>query len=336
MIEGSPRLSPGKPRLVTAGSDDPAIRKLIGAFLDADPAPLLLEGVDARRRAYLLQFVALRSPVDLSTARRLVAKEPRLAVILAGQLIVAGEHLEAEALVTDGLRRGDPVARILSIVTARALQLGPEVAGRRFDDLNAMFPWDPWAVASAVAAFTPKGGGSEELLLTFADRIGAEAPIGSPVQAAIAEIVVELSFSAAMNGDPQRARALFHDPELLQRVDVAARRSIHAAAWPGDTVETARALNLFAFLYWRRGDLPAAHAVFQRLGGACTETPWAYQSADPLQPFLQASRASTPEAPPAPDAAPTPASNLPVLLAIGVGIVFFAGLIVAVLTGRFP
>lgn len=323
MIPEAPRLTAGArnpPRLVKAG-DDPAYAALSERFNAQDWSQFeaMVAGTEPYRRLAALRSLALDEGTKRAAALAYAEARPESAVakaILAGCYVIAawsargsgaasqvaegawGDFFagiaEAESLLVQArkLEPTDPLPRALSLITSRALEKPLTETQARFEELNEALPWAPAGASGLVQALAPKWGGTREELVAFGKRLVAEAPEGSPALGQVAALIIELWVSDLMDPKARPKGRAFEDPELKALAAQAAARSYLSAAWPGDRLDTAPTLNLFAFLAWKHGDRDAAKVLFERLGGAVTEDPWNYSGGSPLAAFEKAGRSS--------------------------------------------
>ncbi len=292
---------------------NPLRDRLREAIRTQDAEPLRCEGLDPHARLQALLDASLGSPADLPAAKALALAHPTAVThaILAGQHLVAGWVMHSPASSTKAndprpvpfedhvdiaerslvraaeMDPAEPLVHVLAMTVSRTHGHRPEVARAHFDRAQAALPWSVPAVRSAVQAFAPKWGGSEEALVALAEELIASAPAGSPALSGVPNVVIELWIDGMLSRD-KRANPLddgprttpFERPELRSLIERAAARSIDAPEWPGDSDATAFALNLFAFTAFMMNDRVRATALFDRLDGVYTEWPWRHLGKD--------------------------------------------------------
>ncbi|PFG43288.1 hypothetical protein ATJ88_1973 [Isoptericola jiangsuensis] len=165
------------------------------------------------------------------------------------------------------------------LTTARGLELGLAEARRRYARVEALDPHRTWAQRSLVQQLCPKWSGSWEDAFGFARERAAAAPDGHPSAALVAAVHVERWLEdkdGALTGD------------VLDEIEAAAARSVlHERSTP--STATSHAHSELAMLLSVGGRPAAAHAHFEALGDAPTDSGWCY-TAGPGREYLRRRR----------------------------------------------
>jgi hypothetical protein len=167
-------------------------------------------------------------------------------------------------------------------ISGRGLQVGPDVAERRFEATCRRSPGHVAAHRQHLQQLSAKWGGSRERMHAFARESALAAPAGSPMGMLVAQAHLEEWLD--LGGDPESS--YFREAEVAAALHQAAARSVYHADfvrrrdWP-------LAFNTFAMAFALAGDHRLAGPLFQVLGSRATEMPWAYlDGQSPLVPFL--------------------------------------------------
>jgi hypothetical protein len=166
-------------------------------------------------------------------------------------------------------------------ITARGLQLDPDVAERRFEATCRRSPGHAAAHRQHLQQLSLKWGGSHERMHAFARAAMLDAPEGSRLGELVA--LAHLEEWLSLGGDPESAW-MGSAPVLGALQEAAAHSVFHPAfARPADW---ALAFNAFAMAFALAGDDVSARSLFRTLGDRPTETPWLYlDGRSPLVPF---------------------------------------------------
>ncbi|MHC2999315.1 hypothetical protein [Microbacterium sp. HJ5] len=163
------------------------------------------------------------------------------------------------------------------VLTARALEVGPAEARRRYERVRRLSPHDYPAQSHMLQYLLPKWSGSQEEAHSFAVACAAEAPPGSHSGALVP--IVHIEKWLELDGDDAGAAYLAQQAVVDEMTDAASRSVLHPDYRSGPLgVQTH---STFAMAYWLGGrrDLAAVH--FAALGGRATEFPWYYTFDDP-------------------------------------------------------
>lgn len=183
--------------------------------------------------------------------------------------LVAAERLLIDACA---LEESFAPAWGVRVLTARALQVGPSEAWRRFERLRALSPDDLPAQTHMLEYLLPKWAGSDEQARSFAHDTAAAAPPGSHSGALVAVYHVERWLE--LDGD-EPGRQYMTQPQVIQELrDAAARSVLHEDSRPGPL--SVQAHSAFAMAFWlaRREEEAAVH--FRAIGDRITEFPWSF------------------------------------------------------------
>lgn len=166
-------------------------------------------------------------------------------------------------------------------IAGRGLEVGPEVAARRFEATVRRSPRHLAAHRQHLQQLCRKWSGSHEQMHAFAREAMLGAPEGSP----LGELVAIAHLEQWMDTPEGANTAYITSSEVVLQLYEAAERSVHHADYVRRRDWT-RALNTFAFVFALAGEHDAAAALFRVLDGAVTEFPWMYiDGQDPTVPF---------------------------------------------------
>lgn len=167
-------------------------------------------------------------------------------------------------------------------ISGRGLQVGPDVAERRFAATCRRAPGHVAAHRQHLQQLCPKWGGSRARMHAFARDSMMAAPAGSPMGQLVAQAHLEEWLD--LGGDPESP--YLSGDEVVRALNEGAARSVYHREfvrhrdWP-------LAFNTFAMTFALAGDVRLARPLFQVLGDRATEMPWEYlDGQSPLVPFL--------------------------------------------------
>ncbi|GAA2404361.1 hypothetical protein GCM10010420_34830 [Streptomyces glaucosporus] len=168
-------------------------------------------------------------------------------------------------------------------VSGRGLQVGQEIARRRFEATVRRCPGHPGAHRQQLQQVCAKWGGSHEEMHAFARDSMLAAPGGSP----LGELVALAHLERWLDLEPDEDEKYMRRPEVRAELHEAADRSIrHPDFDPGRPHEWIPVHNTFAMAFSLAGERKAAAAAFAALDGRVTEFPWSYLgSGDPVAAF---------------------------------------------------
>ncbi|MFD4371838.1 hypothetical protein [Streptomyces sp. NPDC058486] len=161
------------------------------------------------------------------------------------------------------------------LVTGRGLQVGQEVARRRFDATVRRDPYHLGAHQQRLQQVCEKWGGSHEEMHDFARTAAFGAPGGTLLGQLVA--VAHVEHWLALDSGPD-ARYI-GQPQVIRSLHEAADHSIRHR----DFVRGRGWLqvhNSFAMAFSLAGDLTAARECFHATEGRVTEFPWSYLDGD--------------------------------------------------------
>lgn len=167
-------------------------------------------------------------------------------------------------------------------VCGRGLQVGQEVAERRFEATCRRAPGHVAAHRQHLQQLCAKWGGSQERMHAFARDASLAAPDGSGLGQLVAQAHLEDWLEAG--GDPDSTA--LHAPDVVRALHEAGARSVHHPAFVrhGDW---AVGVNTFALAFSLAGENEAARAMFRMVHKLPTEMPWRYlDGRSPVVPFL--------------------------------------------------
>lgn len=269
---------------------------------DASGASAVLERMSPDEAAYALGLLARREGVEGflehwvadgdATGFGRVALAARY--VVKGWLVRSGDETEsvsseqfaefrawivrAEQLLIEACARRAELAPAwgLRVLTARALQVGPSEATRRYERLRALSPHDYPAQAHMLQYLLPKWFGSNDEAYTFARRALDAAPPGTNSGALIPAFHIErwLELGAGWPGKEYMTQTVVLD-ELK---DAAARSVLHPAHRPGPIGVEAH--SAFAMAYYLAGKEDEAALHMQIVSGRASEFPWNYTLTD--------------------------------------------------------
>jgi hypothetical protein len=167
-------------------------------------------------------------------------------------------------------------------ITGRGLEVGPDIAERRFEATVRRGPGHLAAHRQHVQQLCRKWGGSHERMHAFARDAMLGAPAGGPLGELVAIAHLEQWLDEPEGADAEYIRS----SEVILQLYDAADRSVHHPRYVRRRDWT-RGFNTFALAFALAGEHEAAAALFDELGGAVTEFPWLYLNGqDPAVPYL--------------------------------------------------
>ncbi|MFB6828513.1 hypothetical protein [Streptomyces hydrogenans] len=160
-------------------------------------------------------------------------------------------------------------------ITGRGLQVGQDVARRRFEATVRRDPHHLGAHQQQLQQVCEKWSGSHEEMHAFARTAAFGAPGGTPLGQLVAH--AHLEHWLALDSGPD-ARYI-GQPQVIASLHEAADHSIRHRDF---TVGRGglQALNAFAMAFSLAGDHRAARECFQATEGRVTESPWYYLDGD--------------------------------------------------------
>jgi hypothetical protein len=168
-------------------------------------------------------------------------------------------------------------------ISGRGLQVGPEVAGRRFEAVVRRSPGHLAAHRQHLQQICRKWGGSHERMHAFAREAMLAAPVGSP----LGELVAVAHLEQWLDEEEGAGQAYLRSSEVIRSLYEAAERSVHHPEYERRR-DWARGFNTFALAFAMAGENDAAADLFRVLDGSVTEFPWMYlDGRDPTVPFRQ-------------------------------------------------
>ncbi|MEW1696218.1 hypothetical protein [Streptomyces sp. NPDC091278] len=166
-------------------------------------------------------------------------------------------------------------------VTGRGLQVGQEVARRRFEAAVRRAPYHLRAHQQQLQQVCDKWGGSHAEMHAFA----RESAFGSPGGTSLGQLVAVAHLEHWLALDAGDDARYIRDPEVLLSLREAAE---HSYRHP-DFVEGPGRLqvhNTFAMAFSLAGDAVSARECFRATRGAVTEFPWYYiDGSDPVKAY---------------------------------------------------
>jgi len=180
----------------------------------------------------------------------------------------------------------DPAPWAFLVTTGRGLQRGQDEARRRFGEAVIRYRWHHAAHVELLQQLLPRWGGTLEAVHDHAQRTIERMPDGCGLGVLAAHAHLEHWIALGTN-----QYTYLRQPEVVAALHAAADRSVRHPAhvrrpgWP-------LVPNMFAWLFLRTGDLPAAVEQFDEIGDLVTEWPWAYASSDAVGSFMSARRAA--------------------------------------------
>jgi hypothetical protein len=164
---------------------------------------------------------------------------------------------------------------------ARGLQLGPDVAERRFEATCRRSPGHAAAHRQHLQQLSAQWRGSHERMHAFARAAMLDAPEGSRLGELVA--LAHLEEWLSLGGDPE-STSLGSSPVLGALHEAAAHSVFHPAFVR--RADWALAVNAFAMAFALAGDHVSARSAFRMLGDRPTESPWIHlDDRSPLVPF---------------------------------------------------
>lgn len=162
-------------------------------------------------------------------------------------------------------------------VSGRGLQVGQEIARRRFEATVRRCPGHLGAHRQQLQQVCAKWGGSHEEMHAFARDSMLAAPGGS----ALGELVALAHLERWVDLEADEDEKYMRRPEVRADLHEAADRSIrHPDFDPGRPYEWIGVHNTFAMAFSLAGERKAAAAAFAALDGRVTEFPWSYFGSD--------------------------------------------------------
>jgi hypothetical protein len=173
-------------------------------------------------------------------------------------------------------------------ISGRGLQVGPQVAARRFEASVRRCPAHLAAHRQHLQQICRKWGGSHEEMHAFAREAMLAVPPGGTLGELVAVAHLEhwldlQDDSADMEGG--RGTEYLRGADVIVSLYEAAERSVHHPDYPRRRDWT-RGFNTFAMAFALAGEREAAADLFRVLDGSVTEFPWMYlDGRDPAAPF---------------------------------------------------
>lgn len=174
--------------------------------------------------------------------------------------------------IASRLDPGDATPWAVMLITARGLQLGPDVKRERFEEARRRAPFHREAHSQMLQNLCEKWGGSHDQMFGFARGVCGEAHAGSAVHVLLAEAHVE---RWCLLKKPEERRAYFANPGVREEL----ARAAVTRFGPGDpkqppSIEDLVARNYFAFCAWQGGDVEPAREHLAATGNRVSEYPW--------------------------------------------------------------
>ncbi|GGY81149.1 hypothetical protein [Streptomyces omiyaensis] len=162
-------------------------------------------------------------------------------------------------------------------VTGRGLEVGPDVARRRFEATVRRDPHHLGAHQQRLQQLCRKWGGSHEEMHDFAHRSAFDAPGGTLLGQLVAVAHIEHWLHLDSGADAR----YIGQPQVIASLHRAADHSVrHRDFVPGRG--SLQVLNTFAMAFSLAGDHTAAREFFLATEGRVTEFPWYYLDGDPV------------------------------------------------------
>ncbi len=241
------------------------IEKLLQAAVADDP------GSACARTALGMRYVMIGWDIRTGARAEDVSAEQfagfRTWLVAAEQLLIDACALDAAFSPAWGVR----------MLTARALEVGPAEASRRYERVRAASPDDLPAQIHMLEYLLPKWAGSDEQARAFAHDAAAQAPAGGHAGALVALYHLE-RWLELDGGDP--GREYMRDAAVVDDLRDAAARSVLHPDYTGGPL-AAQAHSAFAMAFWLAGRPDEAAVHFDALGGRMTDLPWTYAFDEP-------------------------------------------------------
>lgn len=195
----------------------------------------------------------------------------------------------AEADLMQAAGRDDPVAWSLLLTSGRGLDVPKEELAYRYRMATMTAPGLPIAADQYLQGLCAKWGGSDAAMLGFARDVVSSAPTGDPRHRLIPIAHFELGVN--FRDEAKGSAAYREDPMARAEILAAAERSVFRKDF-GTTPHHRLTTNWFAFaLGWFRC-FDEAKPLFERIGNAPTQWPWAFYDDDAITVFLDYRRHS--------------------------------------------
>lgn len=157
-------------------------------------------------------------------------------------------------------------------ISGRGLEVGPEVARRRFEATVKRSPEHVGAHRQQLQQVCAKWGGSHEEMHAFARKAALEGRQGNPLGELVASAHVERWLDLPGGGaDTAYMRQPSVIAELHEAADHTVRHPDH-----GRGLHWIPAFNEFAMAFWLADERKAAAELFAELDGRASESPWQY------------------------------------------------------------
>jgi hypothetical protein len=246
-------------------ADVDGVEQLLEAAVEQEP------GSACARTALARRYIAIAWQVRSGARAENVSREQ-----FEGfrSWLVPAEQQLVEACAVDGRFAPAWAARVH---TARALEVGPAEARRRFDRVRAISPNDYPAQVHMLEYVLPKWAGSDAEARAFAEESASEAPPGSHSGALIAIYHLE-RWLELDGGDP--GAAYMTDAAVVDDLVLAAERSVRHADYAGGPIGI-QAHSAFAMAFWLASQPDEAAVHFAALDSRATEFPWQYAFDEP-------------------------------------------------------
>jgi hypothetical protein len=296
---GDPRLAAVRAAALEGGAEKwPLIRAHLAAAADDEDLTFLVEGLRsvAGVERWIGDVIAAVPgdplPALVSGARHIEwawhARTPFQAQdVSEGQWKLFRARLEtAEEHLFAAVEREPSSAapRYFLQISGRGLEVGPEVADRRFEATCQRAPGHAAAHRQHLQQLCRKWGGSHERMHAFARESMLAAPEGSPQGELVA--MAHLEEWLDIGGDPDSA--YLTSSRVVGALHEAAQRSVFHPAFVRSRDWTL-GFNTFAMAFALAGEYHLARSLFRTLGNSgATETPWRYiDGRSPLVPYLE-------------------------------------------------
>ncbi|MFF4174109.1 hypothetical protein [Streptomyces sp. NPDC001744] len=168
-------------------------------------------------------------------------------------------------------------------VSGRGLEVGPEVARRRFEATVRRAPHHLGAHQQQLQQVCEKWGGSHEEMHAFARASAFGAPAGT----LLGQLVAVAHLEEWLSLDPGPDAAHIRRPDVVASLHEAAD---HSYRHPDSVRRSGRlqVLNSFAMAFSLAGDREAARECFRATEGRVTEFPWSYlDGSDPVAAYRE-------------------------------------------------
>ena len=176
---------------------------------------------------------------------------------------------ERDLLSAAELDAADPTPWSLLLVSARGLQIPKEELRLRFDQADRRAKGLYRAHFHALLGLSGWWSGSDEEMIAFARAAAQMADDGSDIHA----MVPVAHLQRWMASEKESQENYWAAADVRQEIVQHANRSVLHASWL-DASRTVEALNVFAAVLFKCGEVASARLLIERIGARRSDYPW--------------------------------------------------------------